>query len=633
MAIINCKMCGGDIEVSVGMTICECPYCDTDQTVPNQRDQDYVNMFNRANKLRLKSEFDKAYAQYETIVLKCPDDPESYWGLLLSRFGVEYVKDPGTDRMIPTLHRTQKESVLADPEYQSAMEYADDKQRGVYEREASQIDRLQKEVMAVVQNESPYDVFISYKQADENGSQTKDSLIANDIYDQLTKEGLKVFYAAVTLDEKPGEKFEPYIYSALHSAKVMLVIGTKPEYFEAVWVRNEWSRYLKIVQSDQSKLLLPCYCDMDPIDLPAELSYMPAQDMSRIGFISDVLRMIRKSLGISSSAAKRKPAVRKNGVNIDNLLRRGDIALDSCEWDEAVYHFDRVLEADPGEYRAYIGKLCAEVEVSGEEVLVVIGKPIMDSENYKKACLYGGKEVEDRLYSYVTNYDPEYSKYKNAVWALNVADTIDEAKKLAEIFRSLGDYKDAAARAEECEKKIAECTKQNWEDYLIEIKDSWMGDTITLGGYNWLVIDRIGDIITLLCCVIVDEKYYNIVCKKMTWEKCELRQWLNGEFYDRFSDEEKRLIVKTNVDNPRNPTYSSKGGNPTEDYVYLLSAQEARRLDQEDLDIGSRWWTRTPGIREDYVVYVNDYDGKIDIDGAEIGMFSKGVRPVINIKV
>ena len=124
-------------------------------------------------------------------------------------------------------------------------------------------------------------MFICYKETDENGKRTVDSTVANDIYYQLTKEGLKVFYAAITLENKLGQEYEPYIFSALNSAKVMLVIGTKPEYFEAVWVKNEWSRYLALIRGGAKKVLIPAYRDMDPYDLPEEFSHLQAQDILR----------------------------------------------------------------------------------------------------------------------------------------------------------------------------------------------------------------------------------------------------------------------------------------------------------------------------------------------------------------
>ena len=68
MSILKCKMCGGDLEVTEDMKIVECDYCGTKQTVPNADNEKKVNLFNRANRLRMASEFDKAAGIYENIV-------------------------------------------------------------------------------------------------------------------------------------------------------------------------------------------------------------------------------------------------------------------------------------------------------------------------------------------------------------------------------------------------------------------------------------------------------------------------------------------------------------------------------------------------------------------------------------
>ncbi len=82
-------------------------------------------------------------------------------------------------------------------------------------------------------------MFICYKESDANGRRTPDSVLANDLYHQLTQEGFKVFFARITLEDKHGSAYEPYIFAALNSAKVMVVLGTRPEYLTAVWVKNE----------------------------------------------------------------------------------------------------------------------------------------------------------------------------------------------------------------------------------------------------------------------------------------------------------------------------------------------------------------------------------------------------------
>lgn len=294
MSVLYCKMCGGTIEFEPSATVGVCDYCGTKQTLPKVNDDNIANLFNRANNLRLKCEFDKAEQIYEKIVQQNDSEAEAHWGIILCKYGVEYVEDPKTLERIPTCHRTRFESIKTDADYEAAIDYSDALQQGIYEKEARQIDKLQKDILAIVKNEKPFDVFICYKEKDENGKRTVDSALANDIYYQLTQTGLKVFYAAITLEDKLGQEYEPYIFSALNSAKVMLVIGTKPEYLNAVWVKNEWSRFMNQMKTDRSKILIPCYRDMDAYDLPEEFAHLQAQDMSRIGFIQDIIRGVEK---------------------------------------------------------------------------------------------------------------------------------------------------------------------------------------------------------------------------------------------------------------------------------------------------------------------------------------------------
>ena len=294
MAVYKCKMCGGDLEVSENMKICTCEFCGTKQTVPTSRDETIQALYNRANTLRIRAEFDKASELYEKILQKSDAESEAYWGLVLCKYGIEYVEDPVSFKRVPTCHRVSYDAVLADGDYKSSIQYADTAQREIIEEQAREIDKIQKGILDVAHKEKPYDIFICYKETDEDGKRTRDSVYGNDIYYQLTQEGYRVFFSAISLEDKIGQEYEPYIFSALNSAKVMLVLGSKPEYYTSPWVKNEWSRFMKIMKRDRSRLLIPCYRDMDPYDLPEEFSHLQAQDMGKIGFINDLIRGIRK---------------------------------------------------------------------------------------------------------------------------------------------------------------------------------------------------------------------------------------------------------------------------------------------------------------------------------------------------
>jgi len=306
MSVFKCKMCGGNLEVVSGSSVVTCEYCGTNQTISKTRDEVIQNLFNRANDLRIKCEFDRAEQTYEKILEQDNSEAEAHWGIVLCQYGIEYVEDPSSKKRIPTCHRTSYESIVANADYIAAIDNADDEQKEVYRKEASEIDAIQKDILSIVKNEDPFDVFICYKETDKNGKRTVDSAISNDIYYQLVQEGFKVFYAPITLEDKLGREYEPYIFAALNSSKVMLVVGTKPEYFNAVWVKNEWSRYLKLLKQDRTKLLIPCYRDMDAYDLPDEFAHLQSQDMGKIGFIQDLIRGINKVITKEAPAPKKE---------------------------------------------------------------------------------------------------------------------------------------------------------------------------------------------------------------------------------------------------------------------------------------------------------------------------------------
>lgn len=294
--ILKCKMCGGDIEVNKDMTVGTCLYCGSIITLPRIDTDKKARMFNRANQYRMENEFDKAYRVYEAILEEDPEEAEAYWGLILSEYGVEYVVDPANGKRIPTCHRTQTKLIKASSNYENAINYADSESRFIYEDEATKIDNIQKKILTISYKEEPYDVFICYKESDAKGERTEDSVLAQNIYDELEQKGIKTFFARISLEDKLGKDYEPYIYSALKSARVMLLVTTCNEHCEAVWVRNEWSRYLRFME-EGDKTLIPVFKIMSPYELPDELAKFQAQDMGKVGAIQDLVRGVQKILG------------------------------------------------------------------------------------------------------------------------------------------------------------------------------------------------------------------------------------------------------------------------------------------------------------------------------------------------
>lgn len=299
--VFKCKMCGGDIEVVEGSNIGKCLYCKSTMTLPSVDNEKLLNLYNRANNLRLSNEFDKAYGVYETILEIDENQLEAHWGLILCRYGVEYVDDPKTKKKMITCHRTKYESVLTDPDYKIIISKAYGDALKIYKEEAKTISDIQKKALEISNNEEDYDIFICYKEGDINGDRTPDSVIAQDIYNKLTDLNYKVFFARITLADKLGEEYEPYIFSALNSSKVMLVVGTNADNLNSVWVKNEWSRYLDLIKNKKKKVLIPVYSKMDAYELPEEFSMLQALCIDKVGSMQDLITAVGKIINKKST--------------------------------------------------------------------------------------------------------------------------------------------------------------------------------------------------------------------------------------------------------------------------------------------------------------------------------------------
>lgn len=209
------------------------------------------------------------------------------------------------------------------------------------------------------------------------------------------------------------------------------------------------------------------------------------------------------------------------------------------------------------------------------------------------------------------------------------------------------------------------------------------GEFITFGTYpqavdgkelaiKWRVLQNSGSELFVLSEYILDCKRYHGKsadlkwgdCMEMTWHDCDLREWLNEEFYNTsFNATEKQLIKTTHC------TDNGEGCPDTEDKIFLLSVAEIKDLSEihgkdlrravgtdfaktkkpdgcslyvydktnkdnyiikDDEEVGcSWWWLRTQGNKPSRAFFVGpscsirSY-GNNSIDGY-------GVRPALNI--
>jgi len=478
--VFKCKMCDATLKFNPGDSVAECEYCGTMQSLPKYDDERVGNLYNRAEHYRKNNEFDKAQALYEEIVTEHPQDADAYWSVVLCKYGVEYVEEPGTNKRVPTVNRTQYTSVFDDENYKEALKYADEKQRSVYEEEAGKINEIQKGILEISKKEEPFDIFICYKETDENGRRTLDSVLASELYEILQKEGYKVFYARVTLDDKFGVAYEPYIFAALQSSKVMIAVGTKPEHFEAVWVKNEWSRYLALIKNGAKKTLIPAYKDMDPYNMPMEFAHLQAINMGELGFQQDMISGIRKLMAEGDSAVG--AAAVTASINVAAVLERGFLYAEDKNWEDADECFEKVLNVAPQNAEAYLGKLLVDLQVGTKDGLLTCGQLFDQNANYKKIIRFGDEEIKTfiRRASEEGGADAREQLYKDAVWKMENSIMPEPLRECQKVFESLGDYMDSKDKLEECKQKVKDAEEKKLEELYKFNRDLMNQDDIDM---------------------------------------------------------------------------------------------------------------------------------------------------------
>ena len=230
-----------------------------------------------------------------------------------------------------------------------------------------------------------------------------------------------------------------------------------------------------------------------------------------------------------------------------------------------------------------------------------------------------------------------------------------------DVFASLGNYKDANARAKEL--AFAEQEDASVEEMLKAAKP---GDKIQFGHYeqdaipqdgkepiSWLVLAEKDGRFLLLSEKVLDVRSFNASGGKTGWATSSIRRWLNGDFYEEaFDENEAYLVIKTKVEASNNPAVGTSGGADTNDRVFLLGYNDLIWIAEngsEDLIDGLYasptsyavrqgaekhyqygtccWWLRTPGNDRSTVMY-------IDMNGSPLHVYrpdkpNYGVRPAI----
>ena len=423
--VVKCAGCGAPLPLKEGTRIVTCDCCGNVNTIPSIR-EDRKADFEKAKDYRRAGEFDRALEICTDILKDVNDSAELYWEILMSKYGVIFVKN--NHETIPTIQRMQTTSIKADQDFLMAIKYSTPEELDVYNKIVDYISEMQKKYLEIIEAEKQYDIFISYKETDEQGKRTKDSLLAETLYNDLKEEGYRVFFSRISLEDKLGQEYEPYIYAALHSAKVLLLVSTQIEYVNSVWVKNEWKRFLGMMKNDNSKFLIPAYCDMKVEEFPEELKIYQSQDLSKIGCNRDVIRGIKKIFNINNE----KKVISKGGdtKSIDSILEVVKNKLCVGLFDDAMEDAYEILKIEPQNEYAYLYLMMADFEARDIEELIDKRINLADSkyaEGYFKFAR--NREILNKLLYSQGMFGYRIGEYKTAKWYFEQASGFLDSEK------------------------------------------------------------------------------------------------------------------------------------------------------------------------------------------------------------
>lgn len=454
MSVFQCRMCGGTLDVKLYSRVCRCSYCGTEQSVPRLGLSEKDALLERAERYRRNGDQDGALMLYEQALSMETDDADIYWAIVLCRYGVEYVYDPVKKLHIPTINRTRLQSVSQDSDFLSAMKYGDEFQQSVFRRQAEELDRIQNDIIAAAKKIEPFDIFICYKESDGTGRRTVDSVIAGELYRKLADEGYRVFFSRVTLEDKAGSAYEPYIYSALNSARVMLLLTTSAENLRSAWVRNEWSRFLALA-ADGEKTLAVLSKGVAPGALPEELRHLQMTDIEKLGWEQDIIHGLEKLIRRKSSVTV------VNSAGAAPLIRRAKMFLEDRNYPRAVETCERALDQEPENAEAYFTRLLAEFAASTPEELCALDADFTMSDSYRKAERFAQGELAEQVKKCGRSARMKHCQY-NILHAVTEQEWLSTAAELDKLAAE--DNTDGAAElASQCRRRAERARQEEQE--------------------------------------------------------------------------------------------------------------------------------------------------------------------------
>lgn len=372
MVSIKCPTCGGkcNFDYEKGYV---CEFCLNVYSSAENSDS-ITDKINYANTKRIENyDFEGALELCFEVLRENPKNQIANWEALLAEYQIVYLQN-AKGNFKPTLLNPNVSMPINKCSYYKNL-------NSDFREMADFAEAMRLEVISASQHIPDYDVFISYKQHVDKSDTiaTEEAQWAAEIYKRLSKSGLRVFYDEVSLNEGTAG-WEPHIYSALKSAKYLIVLGSSAKNINSTWVKNEWKRFIYYRKNDSNKTFTVVRKNLKPEELDLELQSQQMIDVDKGDWIDKLVKKVTEHLII---------------YKVKFLLDEAEAFILKRKFKKAQECYSKICNADPRNASGYWGLLMCKLKAMDDYDLVKRRKKIGKTKEYDNAVRYA--VGEDKL--------------------------------------------------------------------------------------------------------------------------------------------------------------------------------------------------------------------------------------------
>lgn len=387
---LACSICGGEVIAGEDGSLGTCMGCGNSLPYPKTD----IKKHNRVTYLRNNYDFDKAGRIAAAIIEENSEDSAAYLEAFLCEYGIRYIRN--NNERTPVCSISTDSNVKESSNYKKALYYAPAEAQEKYEVIAGAVEGAVEAYNSIISEQEPYDVFVLSRE----GVSVDDDLEGEKLFLRFTENlGFRVFYAPEMLKDKSAAEKAAITAYALENSRIMLAIfKTESDCYDG-YMNYAVNKFSIEAAKSEEKFLFPIFNaeGLNFQQLPEALVWSDtAFDYCDSEFMREISEKVEGILKPEEAAVIPDAIVTATAANKENLIKRAYMFLEDGEYETADTYFDKILDIDIEDSRAYIGKLLASCKLKSEDEIPNLPQTVTDDKNYIKALRFATPEQKAR---------------------------------------------------------------------------------------------------------------------------------------------------------------------------------------------------------------------------------------------